>query len=743
MMTIRDAVSPEANHRLGSAITRPDQDRYGFVHVAHHLRLAIERLGRKGSAVIGIEGPWGSGKSSLLTLLETELRSKPEPRTFILKISPWLNGDSVSPVSSLLLPVAGIVDTEEMKQAPWWRWLWLWLRKRKKSAFIILQYLQTTSRHLASISDVAALIPGVPNTGSLFRALSKISLKEKKKTAAELRSDIATRLEKLDLSFIVLIDDLDRLEPEQAVEVVRLVKSVADFPRFRYILCYDRDVLASAVTTGMQVSDGATYLQKILQLTFSLPKPESFDLRREFTSGACALFCEVNGEEPDASIIAAIENAADNYGKQLNTPREVRLALDALSFRYPGVCDYVYFPDLCLLQLLRVTNAPLYDWIELYLTERSVVVSGDGMVSESDTFGLAEKLWNCLQMYGNDKAGTAFTLNEWIPGIRPQQDDDPGIFIEESEERETSATVSRRLASITYWRYYFAFSAPQNILLPEYFTELFALAARPDSAEKLASELLSRINSNGITSRTWFEHIVSQLTGRVIAGRSFEECAGLLRFFFNYNDGVRLLFTDRNAWFSWQTLGIEQVVHDLLRRMLSLKRKRTICLLSALFTRGSAWFWAAQFMRNLLVKNGLAQYYPAPEAERLLTDDELIMLRQSFAVRMRDRAVTDNLFIFDNLLRYMHAWEDIDLSNSVAHWVQAVCQNDDGFLNLLLRFRSTVHSSHQGTYLELRLEYFAELAAMSKEDIRSRLDRLAQQPEWSETVRELRNDSDE
>lgn len=107
-MTTRDAVSPEANHRLGSAITRPDQDRYGFVHVAHHLRLAIERLGRKGSAVIGIEGPWGSGKSSLLTLMETELRSKPEPRTFILKISPWLNGDSVSPVSSLLLPVAGI-----------------------------------------------------------------------------------------------------------------------------------------------------------------------------------------------------------------------------------------------------------------------------------------------------------------------------------------------------------------------------------------------------------------------------------------------------------------------------------------------------------------------------------------------------------------------------------------------------------------------------------------------------------
>jgi predicted KAP-like P-loop ATPase len=47
----------------------------------------------------------------------------------------------------------------------------------------------------------------------------------------------------MDLSFIILLDDLDRLEPAQAVEVVRLVKSVADFPRFRYILCYDKSVL--------------------------------------------------------------------------------------------------------------------------------------------------------------------------------------------------------------------------------------------------------------------------------------------------------------------------------------------------------------------------------------------------------------------------------------------------------------------------------------------------------------------
>lgn len=60
-----------------------------------------------------------------------------------------------------------------------------------------------------------------------------------------------------------MLDDLDRLEPAQAVEVIRLVKSVADFPRFRYLLCYDKAVLSEAIRQGLGVTDGSLYLQKL------------------------------------------------------------------------------------------------------------------------------------------------------------------------------------------------------------------------------------------------------------------------------------------------------------------------------------------------------------------------------------------------------------------------------------------------------------------------------------------------
>lgn len=117
-----------------------------------------------------------------------------------------------------------------------------------------------------------------------------------------------------------MIDDLDRLEPAQAVEVLRMVRSVADFSRFRYVMCYDRDVLAHAVESGLGVQNGKLYLQKIIPLSFSLPRPESFDLRREFMAGVIRLYTSVCRTDPDETLIQELRTVTDMYGAGLKTP---------------------------------------------------------------------------------------------------------------------------------------------------------------------------------------------------------------------------------------------------------------------------------------------------------------------------------------------------------------------------------------------------------------------------------------
>lgn len=52
-----------------------EEDRYGFHELAVKLAGNIIQLGNRISTVIGIEGRWGSGKTSLLNLLLKQMKT--------------------------------------------------------------------------------------------------------------------------------------------------------------------------------------------------------------------------------------------------------------------------------------------------------------------------------------------------------------------------------------------------------------------------------------------------------------------------------------------------------------------------------------------------------------------------------------------------------------------------------------------------------------------------------------------
>lgn len=511
-MTPTPEITPREKH-ADRAVSKAEEDCYGFTHIATELARAIHGIGREGSAVIGIEGAWGTGKTSLLNLLRIALDEQQEERTYVLNISPWLDGSDTPLVASLLLPVAGIIAREEESRLSATERANL---KEKNAltgtASTLMDYTRATARRLAPLAQIAAVVPGIPDASGALKALSDSDwLKEKEKTTAEMRAVIAEKIAALDLSFIVLLDDLDRLEPAQAVEVIRLVKSVADFPRFRYLLCYDKAVLSQAISQGLGV-DGSLYLQKIVQIAFALPRPEAFVLRRQFLEEAIRLYKSVNGCMPETSMQAALTSVADIYGAALRTPREVRIAINALAFRYAGLRDYVYFPDLCFLQLLRTTNAGLYDWVETYLSERAVVESGEGHISEEEQKVMTESLKTHLSPYFPGEAHTVDALSQWVPGISAGVTDQAiHLFSFDSEQEKTMLTAGKRLGSQAYWRYYFAFSAPQNVLQPAVFDHIFEVAGHPSKQHELAELLLGYIQRKNLSSRTWFEHILGRI----------------------------------------------------------------------------------------------------------------------------------------------------------------------------------------------------------------------------------------
>lgn len=729
---------------LDQSITRIEDDRYGFRYIASQLAQSIRSIGREGNAVIGIEGIWGSGKTSLLNLLRTALNTpnkdnKNEDNIFVLNISPWLDGSETSLVESLLLPVAGIIATEEERRlSPEDRESQKKKETLTQTARNLMEYIRVTARHLAPVAQLASVVPCVPDASSALNAVSESRwLKEKVKTTAQLRTEIAEKIAELDLSFIILLDDLDRLEPAQAVEVIRLVKSVADFPRFRYVLCYDKAVLAQAISRGLGVDDGNLYLQKIVQIAFSLPRPETFVLRNEFLEGAISLYSDVNSTEPDQELQSDLSQVADIYGGTLKTPREVQLALNALRFRYAGMRDYVYFPDLCFLQLIRTTNSGLYDWVEEYLTERAIVESGDGSISEEEKKELIKRLTEHLSYYFPLQAHSAYTLQDWVPGLSGGIASLPiSLFNKSDDDEKVQMTMQKRLGSQAYWRYYFAFSSPQNVLPPEYFDDIFRLAAEPGKQAVLAEKLLSQIHGKNISSRTWFEHILSQLTKPEISRRSSLECEGLLQFFFDYGDEIFARYLALNSWFSLYELDTYGVADRLIKRICEDNKHQAEEKLRKLIMQGNAWLWIAVYLRQLLRQHGLAGNPKHYEQEQWLPQETLQSLSMNLASRLNSPEITHHLLNMPSLNSYIWAWRDISGVEVIKEWIDALSQKEENFLKLLLLLRHYGTSSETGRYRALSLAQLSEFLG-EEQKVEDRISHIENNGQFQELVDEV------
>jgi hypothetical protein len=89
------------------ALREGEADRLGFGEVASRIANSIVDRASVDGLVIGLDGQWGSGKSSLLHLIERSLRQLPEERRpTIINFRPWLVGNRDALLTSLFSDLA-------------------------------------------------------------------------------------------------------------------------------------------------------------------------------------------------------------------------------------------------------------------------------------------------------------------------------------------------------------------------------------------------------------------------------------------------------------------------------------------------------------------------------------------------------------------------------------------------------------------------------------------------------------
>lgn len=269
-------------------INSRDNDLYSYSRLAERIADCIcSANAEESSFTIGISGSWGSGKTSLINLIDYELSDR-KSHSFntpeLLRFDPWRFNSQ----EQLITEFFNSVKTKLTGTS---------FNLENKTCNSIGEALSAYSASISypSLASLCTLLfsPNPPlgtalSIGSRFvikagtRVLGK-QLQRYGKSLEDQKREIDKQLKKVHPNLVVVIDNIDRLSDDEICLVFKLVALTASFPHVVYLLAYDRSVVERALNK-IQKGDGAGYLDKIIQLPIEMPKLLEVDVAPQLDS---------------------------------------------------------------------------------------------------------------------------------------------------------------------------------------------------------------------------------------------------------------------------------------------------------------------------------------------------------------------------------------------------------------------------------------------------------------------------
>lgn len=680
------------------ALREGEADRLGFGEVAARIANAITDRASSDGLVIGLDGEWGSGKSSLLYLIESDLDRRPaETRPTIISFRPWLVGNRDALLTSLFSELAEKIAKVNVARGDATDVTKL---QAEKAANTVRKFARALGR-AGDVVEVAGELWGpLKFGGKMLKGIRTWAEKDDEETSdlAALKDQIKIDLRELGHRFIITVDDVDRLEPAEVMEVLRLVRSVADFPNVVYILCYDVERLAEAIENGADIEDGQRFIEKIVQLTVMVPKPEPFELRQWFAEDLTPLVGPMS-DEVEERLKLVIDHEG---GNQLRTPRSVVRTLDSIRFFWPAMrAEQIDVADLVWLQLVKDSAPALYRWTETYVASVAATSFGTATVTEvtiaSRETDLVKAVGGCLlddMMYRN-------FLAEILPGLEARlgDEDEPPVRIhrEVNAADRHAAIAGRRLASPDHYRMYFGLIGPSHAVTQQGF-DLFwgAVDAGPDAA---AAALLELHGQQALGALRKSDVLFERLRGMDDALWTPARARSLLLALGEMMDEAgRRTPRDRNIITNADRA--ERLVPILIHRLDPSERGATI---DELFGQGTALGWLTTLLRRETFAHGRYGERRRAESEWYLTAEELDRVCDMMIARYRALSF-DELVAYRHPLSMLFAWSQAGDPNGPRELVTAAASTDAGLVKVLDNLTSGIESSDRGRYTVLKAD---------------------------------------
>lgn len=262
---------------------------------------------------VGISGGWGAGKSTLVKLIGAELRADNEvflnagnkkPTYILLEFNAWLyqgyedaRHALLDVVTDKLLEVAKENESKSQKVVAF---------MKRVRILKTLKYLAPIATHAATGTALGGPVGGLIGAVSGFLTATGNLADRKDELAAikdaydELHPDLKDILEarkerslpqeiqglrdafekllqELEITLVVLVDDLDRCLPDTAISTLEAMRLLLHVKRSAFIIAADENMIRGAVRAhfkGVEIEDGlvTSYFDKLIQVPLRVPR---------------------------------------------------------------------------------------------------------------------------------------------------------------------------------------------------------------------------------------------------------------------------------------------------------------------------------------------------------------------------------------------------------------------------------------------------------------------------------------
>ncbi len=264
----------------GRPIEKFSEDQLGRKDFARFFSEAIARHNGRESLVLAVNAPWGEGKTSFKNMMTDLLAQEKADRVVILNFTPWEWASQNQVSEAFFSEIAKQLELKDKSENA----------KQAASRFRALgSYLGLAGQIITPAGPF--LEGGLPGstivTFALGKGLSKArevarsaaddlerAAEEAKKSLPSVKEDLRSALrgylEKERKLILVVIDDIDRLSPEEIRLVFQMVRVNADFPAMVFLLLYDEDFVVTALQKYFGDASNR-FLEKIVQFQTTLP----------------------------------------------------------------------------------------------------------------------------------------------------------------------------------------------------------------------------------------------------------------------------------------------------------------------------------------------------------------------------------------------------------------------------------------------------------------------------------------